>query len=83
MNFASWVILAIVVAVLALAVRATFFKRKSGGCCGGHDDAKGPRGNATEAAGCSGCSGKSCETCAVWSTMLQPRIIPLDPPSRD
>ena len=34
MNLASWIILLIVVAVLALAVKATFFKKKSrGGCC--------------------------------------------------
>jgi hypothetical protein len=33
-NLASWIILLIVVAVLALAVKATFFKKKSrGGCC--------------------------------------------------
>ena len=34
MNFASWVILGIVIVIMGLAIKATFFKKKSrGGCC--------------------------------------------------
>ena len=39
MNLASWIILGIVVALLALAVKATFFKKKGhGGCCDAGDE---------------------------------------------
>ena len=39
MNLASWIILGIVIAILALAVRATFFKKKNHcGCGDSHGD---------------------------------------------
>lgn len=53
MNLASWIILAIVVVIVGLAVKATFFKKKSrGGCCDTSDkpsshsccESKKPRG---------------------------------------
>ena len=33
MNLASWVILAVLVAVIGLAVKATFFGKRAKGCC--------------------------------------------------
>ena len=62
MNLASWVILAIVIAVLALAVKATFFKKKSrGGCCDVGDKRDGrdddlDLGGLVCSCGCEGCS---------------------------
>lgn len=69
MNIASWIILAIVVAALALAVKATFFKKKPrGGCCDAGDARDGGMVSGDVdlsgfscSAGCDGCpSGKSC-----------------------
>ena len=56
MNLASWVILGIVVLVVVLAIRATFFKKnRKGGCCDQGD----------EPTSCSslGCSSCPCGTC--------------------
>ena len=56
MNLASWVILGIVLLAVVLAVRATFFKKKSkGGCCDVGDEPMG-----CSASGCAGCSCSSC-----------------------
>ena len=56
MNFASWVILAIVVAIVSLAVKATFFpKKRKGGCCDVGDPAQ-----PCAQVGCSTCSCASC-----------------------
>ena len=58
MNFASWVILAIVLLVVGLAIRSTFFrKNKKGGCC--------DQGDETSSVDCSslGCSACSCASC--------------------
>lgn len=55
MNFASWVILGVVVLIVALAVKATFFKKgKKGGCCDVGDSK--PAGCGCPPAGCSACS---------------------------
>ena len=76
-NLASWIILGIVVAVVALAVRATFFKKeRCGGCC----DAGDKRTDDLDLSGlmCSrgnGCS--SCEGCAAAGNNLQPTYKPL------
>ena len=70
MNFASWVILGIVVVVIGLAIRATFFKKKGkGGCC----DTGDPMTASCPASGCSGCT---CESCHVAKNALQPTIKP-------
>lgn len=73
MNLASWIILIVVVGVLALAIKATFFKKKSrGGCCdtGDHDDVKAYRDNTPSAcSGCSGCADFS--SCAAAQNTLQ------------
>ena len=72
-NLASWIILAIVVAVLALAVKATFFKRKPrGGCCD-TGDTRSDDLDLSElscSASCEGCP--SCEGCASARNNLQP-----------
>ena len=78
MNLASWIILAIVVAVLALAVKATFFKKKSrGGCCdtGDKRDDDLDLGGLVCSAGCDSCP--SCEGCASARNNLQPTYKPL------
>ena len=33
MNLASWIILAILIVIMALALRSSLPKRKKGGCC--------------------------------------------------
>lgn len=59
MNFASWVILGVVVLVVVLAIRATFFKKnRKGGCCDQGD-------------GKSGCSSCSCSSCPVQDDALE------------
>lgn len=56
MNLASWVILGVVVLVVVLAIRATFFKKnRKGGCCDQGDKAM----SCTPSA-CSSCSCGSC-----------------------
>ena len=68
MNLGSWIVLAIVVGVVALAIRATFFKKKSkGGCC----DTGDPMPTSCSASGCSGCS---CTSCHVAKNALMPTI---------
>lgn len=76
MNLASWIILAIVIAVLALAVRATFFKKNKGGCCGcSSGDEPAPRDGGIDLGitfGCGDCT--ACSGCAAKSNCLQPTI---------
>lgn len=73
MNLASWIILAIVVAILALAVKATFFKKKPrGGCC---DTGDKPADDLNLSglvcsSGCEGCSARN--GCASVRNNLQP-----------
>ena len=84
MNLASWIILAIVVGVLALAVKATFFKKKRhGGCCDVgdvHDQSKCDKSldlnGLTCSSHCSSCT--SCEGCAFAKNSLQPTYKPLE-----
>ena len=73
MNAGTIVALAIVIAVIAFAIRATFFK-KDHGCCGGagtpgKQDA-GAHGDVSP--GCSSCAG--CKGCASQANCLQPVI---------
>ena len=68
MNLGSWIVLAIVVAIVALAIRSTFFKKDSG-CCGHAGDghtAENPSGN------CGDCA--SCHGCPAHENCLQPTI---------
>jgi hypothetical protein len=64
MNLASWIILAIVVAIIILAIRATFFKKSAkGGCCDtGSPDTSGKGGGISISGACSACS--SCPSCS-------------------
>ena len=80
MNLASWIILAIVIALLAFAVKATFFKRKSkGGCCDvGDKDAL--KQGASRPESCGGCT--ECSSCATQRNALKPRIIEQSGPSK-
>lgn len=58
MNLASWIILAVVIAIVALAIRATFFKKKSrGGCCDCGDLPSPSDCEKQPSPGCSACSG--------------------------
>ena len=67
MNLASWIILGIVVLLVGLAIRATFFKKKSkGGCCDTGDEPLD-----CSSAGCSSCS---CAHCSVAKNVRQPTI---------
>ena len=53
MNLASWIILGIVVAIIGLAVKATFFgKKKRGGCC----DCGDPVAHGCAPSACTGCA---------------------------
>ena len=62
MNFASWVILAIVLVVIGLAIRATFFpKKRKGGCC----DTGDPMEDTPMGCSPSMCAGCSCTSCHV------------------
>lgn len=80
MNFASWVILAIVIAIVAFAIRATFSKKKSS-CCGCAHDEPSPSAKADEALDlgikfdCGDCT--ACQGCATKRNCLQPTIKPL------
>jgi hypothetical protein len=73
MNLASWIILAVVVAVLALAVKATFFKKKPrGGCCDTGDKQTDDL-NLNDllcSSGCEGCASRN--GCASARNSLQP-----------
>jgi hypothetical protein len=56
MNLASWIILGIVVLVVALAIRATFFKKdRKGGCCDPGDQPTGCPSSGCSSCSCSGC----------------------------
>ena len=58
MNFASWVILGVVILIVALAVKATFFKKdKKGGCCDVGDKPAGCECSVSNCATCSACCG--------------------------
>ena len=73
MNLASWVILLIVLAILALAVKTTFFKKKSrGGCCDTGDKAADDLDLSGFAcsSGCEGCASRN--GCAASRNNLQP-----------
>lgn len=78
MNFASWIILLIVIVWIGFAVRSAFFggKRKKGDCHGGDRcDAKTPRDDVAALddekyrlpSACAGCSKASCSGCASAS----------------
>ena len=78
MNAASWIILAIVVAIVALAIRATFFSgKRSCGCHSAQDDSP---GETPAEARCSGCceQGAACSSCPIAKNVLQPTIRYLD-----
>ena len=84
MNLASWIILAVVVAVVALAIKATFFGKKKGvhPCCGDVDEGglgstRGAADPDTTSACCA--AGPTCGDCAacqgaVARNLLQPTI---------
>ena len=78
MNAASWIILAIVVAIVALAIRATFFKRGTCNACHGAQD--GTPGEAPAENRCSSCceQGTACSACPIAKNALQPTIRYLD-----
>ena len=81
MNLASWIILGIVLAVLALAVKATFFRKKRrGGCCD-TGDAHDKRDDDLDLSGlmCSSDCGScpACKGCASARNNLQPTYKPL------
>ncbi len=60
MNFASWVILGIVLVIVGFAIRATFFKKKrTGGCCDTGDEQIKLEFDCSSL-GCAGCSCSSC-----------------------
>ena len=78
MNAASWIILATVVAIVALAIRATFFSGKRS--CGCHSAQDGSPGETPAEARCSGCceQGAACSSCPIAKNVLQPTIRYLD-----
>ena len=78
MNAASWIILAIVVAIVALAIRATFFSGKRS--CGCHSAQDGSPGETPAETRCSGCceQGAACSSCPIAKNVLQPTIKYLD-----
>ena len=78
MNAASWIILAIVVAIVALAIRATFFSGKRS--CGCHSAQDASPGETPAEARCSGCceQGAVCSSCPIAKNVLQPTIRYLD-----
>ena len=78
MNAASWIILAIVVAIVALAIRATFFSGKRS--CGCHSAQDGSPGETPAEARCSSCCAQSaaCSSCPIAKNALQPTIRYLD-----
>ncbi len=77
MNFASWVILLVVIAIVALAIRSVFFKKES--CCGcSHEDGKeSPAKTDCASSGCSCDHCTSCQGAATARNTLQPTIKPL------
>ena len=83
MNLGSWFVLAIVVAIVGLAIKATFFKKKPrGGCCDIGDpgdvpaccQGKAPADPATcgKEPGSAACGG--CDGCSAARFTLQPII---------
>jgi len=74
MNLGSWIVLAIVVAIVGLAIKATFFKKKPrGGCCDVGDAPGCPSCAAcTQTPGDAACGG--CDGCAAARYTLQPTI---------
>ena len=68
MNFASWVILAIVLVLIGLAISATFFAKKKGGCC--------DTGDATMKCPAEGCSACSCTSCHASDMQARIRELP-------
>ena len=81
MNLASWIILAIVVAALVLAVRATFFKKeRRGGCCDVGDTVRGAE-LGKNGRGCNACV--ACDGCAGSTHCLQPTIKMIDVQAED
>ena len=65
MNLASWIILAIVITIVAFAIRATFSKKDhKGGCCDTGDPP----------ATCDSCHCSSCSSCPINKNTLQPTI---------
>ena len=68
MNLASWIILAILIVIMALALRSSLSKRKKGGCCNTSDG----KSNCA----CHDC--KTCESCSIAKNALQPTIVDLD-----
>jgi len=69
MNLASWIILVVVIAIVALAIRATFFKKnRKGGCC---DTGDSP-------VTCDACHCSSCSSCPINKNTLQPTIKPIE-----
>lgn len=87
MNFASWIILLIVIVWIGFAVRSAFFggKCKKGDCHGGDRcDAKTPRDDVAALdddekfrlpSACAGCSKASCAGCASASRDVPTPII--------
>jgi len=72
MNLASWIILGIVIVIVGLAIKATFFKKESrGGCCDVGDEC----GHCAPSA-CASCSAH-CEHSAANRNNLQPTYKPL------
>lgn len=65
MNFASWIILLIVIVIVGLAIKATFFKKKSrGGCCDtGDKPAKGGSHSCCESKGATKATTDSSSDC--------------------
>ena len=77
MNLASWIILIVVIVVLALAIKATFFNKKScGGCCDVGDQVDISLHDAcshcADRSNCSGCA--ACPGSATARNALQPTI---------
>jgi hypothetical protein len=79
MNLGSWIVLAIVVVIVGLAIKATFFKKKPrGGCCDTGDAPACCKASATDPTTCgvepgsSACAG--CDGCAAARFALEPTI---------
>lgn len=87
MNLASWIVLGIVIAAIAFAIKATFFKKnRRGGCCDTGDeplDSK-PIGFDGKPVGCSpsACSTCSCNSCSEMAArykIIENNLVPLEP----
>lgn len=72
MNLASWIILAIVVAIVALAIRATVSKKGHGSCCDTGDSPTEHHCDCPSDSACASCS--SCTSCPVAKNTLMPTI---------